>query len=73
MTRLNENIMITYCFNNGATEIFVHISKLNKVGIGTLIDVGYKFYKQDYVIYIAGLGIYRRLKSFIRNPINKGL
>jgi hypothetical protein len=62
---------LNYCVRHGAREVFIQIHDANKKGIESVKDNGYRFYRQDLVIAIGGMNIYRPLKAFLKNPLKK--
>ncbi len=69
-TRMEQE-RINYCVKHGANEIFIQIGSKNKKGIESVTNNSYSFYQQNYIILITGLGIYRELLSFLKNPFKR--
>lgn len=69
-TRMEQE-RINYCIRYGGNEMFIQIHDSNKKGIYSVINNGYAFFQQDYVIFWFVFNIYRSLKGFLKNPFAK--
>ncbi len=62
---------LNYCIRHGAREVFIQIHDANKKGVQSVKVNGYRFVRQDMVLAIGGMNIYRPLKAFLKNPFKK--